>query len=308
LGGKTVCVEVEVVDPPLDYNLLLGMSWTYVMHAVVAMIFWIFCFPHEGQIVTIDQLSFSRTNPLSGASMVLMIDSLQPDTVNLGAGCFPSLMGTFDYLPPSSDVNLISTSLDQPRDAILQVLLFQTRYFNDPWTLPSPSASMEWTGNPGMAMPLPATEFAYNIVQPTLANPDPTPTQELDTVLEPIWAQGYLATQHPLDLVFPSDEMILEALTGPNRPWDDIHHRSYFLPELRRIEVREFVSTMNGDSSYPINPLAKNKFYVEGNMEIIATMIPIDISKTRRILENVFIRGDCSPEEIQTYTKLLKEL
>jgi hypothetical protein len=30
-GGKTVCVEVEVVDMPLDYNLLLGRSWTYAM-------------------------------------------------------------------------------------------------------------------------------------------------------------------------------------------------------------------------------------------------------------------------------------
>jgi hypothetical protein len=39
LGGKTVCVEVEVVDAPLDYNLLLGRSWTYAMHAVVATVF-----------------------------------------------------------------------------------------------------------------------------------------------------------------------------------------------------------------------------------------------------------------------------
>jgi hypothetical protein len=39
LGGKTVCVEVEVVDAPLEYNLLLRQSWTYVMQAVVATIF-----------------------------------------------------------------------------------------------------------------------------------------------------------------------------------------------------------------------------------------------------------------------------
>jgi hypothetical protein len=39
LGGKTVCVEVEVVDAPLDYNLLLGWSWTYAMQAVVATVF-----------------------------------------------------------------------------------------------------------------------------------------------------------------------------------------------------------------------------------------------------------------------------
>ena len=31
LGGKTMCVEVEVVDASLDYNLLLGRSWTYAM-------------------------------------------------------------------------------------------------------------------------------------------------------------------------------------------------------------------------------------------------------------------------------------
>ena len=39
LGGKTVCVEVKVVDAPLDYNLLLGRSWTYEMHVVVATVF-----------------------------------------------------------------------------------------------------------------------------------------------------------------------------------------------------------------------------------------------------------------------------
>jgi hypothetical protein len=49
---------MEVVDAPLDYNLLLGCNWTYVMIAVVSSIFHTLCFPHEGKIVTIDQLSF----------------------------------------------------------------------------------------------------------------------------------------------------------------------------------------------------------------------------------------------------------
>jgi hypothetical protein len=39
LGGKTVCVEVEVVDAPLEYNLLLGKSLTYAMQVVVATVF-----------------------------------------------------------------------------------------------------------------------------------------------------------------------------------------------------------------------------------------------------------------------------
>jgi hypothetical protein len=69
LGGKTVCVEVEVVDAPLDYNLLLGRSWTYAMQAMVATVFQVLLFPHEGRIVTIDQLSFSRPDPSLGASV-----------------------------------------------------------------------------------------------------------------------------------------------------------------------------------------------------------------------------------------------
>jgi hypothetical protein len=120
LGGKTMCVEVEVVDAPLDYNLLLGRSWTYAMHAVVATVFWVLCFPHEGQIVTIDQLSFSHPDPSSGASTVPMIDNLQPDTCQLRCWFVSSLMGTFDYPPPSGDVKLISVVPDQPRAAIFK--------------------------------------------------------------------------------------------------------------------------------------------------------------------------------------------
>lgn len=48
LGGNTVCIEVEVVDVPLDYNLFLGRSWTYAMHVVVATFFWVLLFTHEG--------------------------------------------------------------------------------------------------------------------------------------------------------------------------------------------------------------------------------------------------------------------
>jgi hypothetical protein len=38
LRGKTTCIEVEVVNVTLKYNLLLGRSWTYAMHAVVATV------------------------------------------------------------------------------------------------------------------------------------------------------------------------------------------------------------------------------------------------------------------------------
>ena len=58
LEGKTVKLEVEVVGANLNYNLLLGQSWTNAMFFVVSSLFWVLHFPHEGKIVTFDQLSF----------------------------------------------------------------------------------------------------------------------------------------------------------------------------------------------------------------------------------------------------------
>jgi hypothetical protein len=81
---------------------------------------------------------------------------------------------------------------------------------------------------------------------------------------------------------------------------------SYFLLELGRIEDDEIVLTMTGDRFCLINPLAMHAVYAEGNMETIAKMIPIYISITPGIMENVFVGAYCSPEEIQIYTYLVK--
>ena len=67
--GKTVSLDVEVVDAPLDYNLLLGRSWSYAMTAVVSSVFRVIKFPHNGKIVTIDQLSYFSSNPASPESI-----------------------------------------------------------------------------------------------------------------------------------------------------------------------------------------------------------------------------------------------
>jgi hypothetical protein len=58
LKGKVVSVDIEVVGVPLDYNLLLGCSWFYAMSVVASSIFHILQFPHQGKIVTIDQLHY----------------------------------------------------------------------------------------------------------------------------------------------------------------------------------------------------------------------------------------------------------
>jgi hypothetical protein len=299
-----VCIEVEVVDVSLDYNILLGRSWTYAMQAVVTTVFWVLFFPHEARIVTIYQLSFSCSNPSLGVSAVPMIDNPQPGIFKIGVVLCPPLIGTFDHPPPQGDVKFIS---DHHKVEIVQVSSFHMTYFNDPWILPSPLAMMKGIGHHGMPISLSVVEVAYSIFQQDSANPDPTPAQELDLILDPIWAQVSLVDTNSLDLVFPSDEVIIEEMTSPDKPWDDLHHISYFLPELRRIEAREFTLTMTGDRSCPINPLATHVVYTEGTMETIAEIIPINISRTPGVMENVFIRVDCSSEEIRIYTDLFKE-
>ena len=58
LGGKTICIDVMVVQGPLDFNLLLRRDYVYAMKAVVSTLFKVMHFPHDGNIVTIDQIPF----------------------------------------------------------------------------------------------------------------------------------------------------------------------------------------------------------------------------------------------------------
>ena len=91
LGGKTVHMDVMVVPGPLDFNLLLGRDYTYAMGVLVSSLFRVMCFPHQGQIVTINQLAFFGPNmvaspPSSLLDLYLPLMSFFPH-VNYVATC-----------------------------------------------------------------------------------------------------------------------------------------------------------------------------------------------------------------------------
>jgi hypothetical protein len=65
LGGKTVIVDVIVVEGPLDFNMLLGHDYVYAINTVVFTLFWVMHFPHNGSIVTMDQLAYDNHHPNS---------------------------------------------------------------------------------------------------------------------------------------------------------------------------------------------------------------------------------------------------
>jgi hypothetical protein len=58
LGGKTIFIDVMVVQDPLDFSLLLGQDYVYAMKAIVSTLFCVIYFPHDGRVLTVDKLSF----------------------------------------------------------------------------------------------------------------------------------------------------------------------------------------------------------------------------------------------------------
>ena len=77
----------------------------------------------------------------------------------------------------------------------------------------------------------------------------------------------------PLDLslrCFNNDEEILEALTSFEYPWDDMHHRSFFLLEELvsqsdqfSVETKDFI---HGKVDWFKNPIPAPDAFKEGNM------------------------------------------
>ena len=54
-------------------------------------------------------------------------------------------------------------------------------------------------------------------------------------------------------------------------------------------------------------PLSASQVYAKGNMAKIKKTIHINIYRTPRFIENVFIVTECSAKEIDIYTMLFKE-
>ena len=105
LTSKTVHVNIKVIDAPLSYNILLGRSYTYTMSVVTPTIFQKMCFPHEGNIVTIDQLTYYEpnfvTSPMSIVSLMSNNQSQTPLTgVSPRVYKVSSLLGAFPGHPP----------------------------------------------------------------------------------------------------------------------------------------------------------------------------------------------------------------
>jgi hypothetical protein len=234
-----------------------------------------------------------------------VIENSRPPTENIGVEMFSYLMGAFDFSTPNHQVYTMSNR----HVSTGRFIPFRTSYFDDLWTLPSPNLSCEGHLQAGMSMSLSAIKIVYQDVIDSSTDPDlvPSPMDEEDIMSRTIWATSLSCSHDFLDGTFPSDEAIIEAMNGSDKPWDDMHHRTYFLPELERIEQDDFRYTLSEIVGHVVVPLDTHDIYVEGNMVSIYPTIQIDISHTPGKVENVNISVDCFPEEISIYTELFRE-
>jgi hypothetical protein len=279
LEGKMVQVEVKVFDAPLDYNLLLGRSWIDSMHAVVLTLFRVVCFPHQGKVITFDQLAFFNSNTRS--SNVSFIAKTPPGYESIGVGLLKdsSLMGTFPIPPPDvrrlsiASINMIST------------VPHKLPVSHDPWLVPDPGDHLRY----GDEMLLSPVESAYQAIQSATHS---TPSL------------GELSPD-PFHVIFPTNEMIMSIME--DTPWDDGYHHSILFMEQHTLENYQRISTPSTDFVISTILESAHDVFSEGNLRNISPTIPLDISVKTGIVENVHIGASRSSDKVVTYTFLFKE-
>ena len=144
---------------------------------------------------------------------ILIIDHSQPATRSVGVGMYPSLMGTFSC---HAHVLMIRSSFGGASYS-LNLVSFHTTHMEDPWILPSPSPL---NGTVEIDVLLPIAMIAYQANIDCVAEPSPFSswTEEEDPYVLPAWAVGSSHSHDFLDYFFPSDEAILESMSGVEKP------------------------------------------------------------------------------------------
>ena len=131
----------------------------------------------------------------------------------MGVGMYPSLMRSFMCPTPI----LLIGSIFGGDSSSLRSVSFRTSHMEDPWILPTPSTSCEPIGTD---VPLPTTMIEYQANLECVVEPSPSSSRidEENPYVLLAWAVQSSHTHDCLDSVFPSDEAIIEAMSGVEPP------------------------------------------------------------------------------------------
>ena len=97
----------------LDYNLILGRNWLYAITIVTSLVFCFLQFPHQGKIVTIDQLDFcSPAVTYTMENDVPLLGKSPPPYHTIGVGIlkYSSLIKVFLSIssPPTTQISIVN--------------------------------------------------------------------------------------------------------------------------------------------------------------------------------------------------------
>ena len=86
-----------------------------------------------------------------------------------------------------------------------------------------------------------------------------------------------------------------------------MHHRSYFLPNLDRLECDDFRAILSEKIGSPVVQLSSLGQMNDGIMANLSPTIPINILRDPGKVENAYSVVGCSHDEIKEYTEMFKE-
>jgi hypothetical protein len=103
LARKMVLIDIEVIEVPLDYNILLGCRYMYTMKEMASFVFHTMIFPHNGKVVTIDKLTHYEPHLITNLDNILPLIGAQPKVspfMEIGIFQDPLLLGIYQDDPP----------------------------------------------------------------------------------------------------------------------------------------------------------------------------------------------------------------
>ena len=183
------------------------------MKVVSSTIYRLVHFPHQGKIISINQLDYCTPNLWfdSTSNAPLVSESYKvPKLIGVGLSKYPYLMGVF--------------SLPVPDAVVVQINMISSvsTHLGDPWVIPNPSEVKSY----GDTMPLSSAESSYSMIQSEIAS-NVCFSQE-DELAQYSFLQWQAIPSSPshdfLSETLLSDESILEAMIMSERPWEDHCH------------------------------------------------------------------------------------
>jgi hypothetical protein len=250
------CVDVIVVQGPLDFNMLLGRDYVYAMNVVVSTLFRVMHFPHNGSIVTIDQLTYDNHRPYSALVQAapLCVPSVRVDStpprVNYVAS-YPQCSIASDQEPVQSCFP--SRDLESAIDPLVYLMGAW-----EPSLPPLDPSGLEYPSESDLVVCRSSSPLAcdYSLIDST------SPIQNLHHHMEYGQFNSPFGTVDPRlcdfsDFELPLDEAILEAMTMVSILREDLHRGLCFLPfwETSQVDYRR-------DSwSEPSSELYLNQFH-----------------------------------------------